>query len=107
MSADPRTLADRLDHRATQNAIVRSYGIAPSSRTEDDDLDRAAANRLRHLDALLDAIGDPYLVSLVALRCDEEAEACQQIGGFGETVNVLDMTHTLLRRIADAVDGPT
>ena len=73
MDADP-TLADRqpvgpdlalaiqLEHRATQNAIVRSYGIMPSSRPEDDDLDRAAAVRLRKLDAIdpdeLRAIGD-------------------------------------------------
>ena len=64
MDADP-TLADRqpvgpdlalaiqLEHRATQNAIVRSYGIMPSSRPEDDDLDRAAAVRLRKLDAAI------------------------------------------------------
>lgn len=42
-------LAELLHHRATQNAIVRSYGIMPSSRPEDDDLDRAAAARLRQL----------------------------------------------------------
>ncbi len=42
-------LAELLHHRATQNAIVRSYGIMPSSRPEDDDLDRAAAVRLRQL----------------------------------------------------------
>ena len=42
-------LAELLHHRATQNAIVRSYGIMPSSRAEDDDLDRAAAARLRQL----------------------------------------------------------
>ena len=41
--------AERLRHRATQNAIVRSYGIMPSSRPEDDDLDRAAAVGLRRL----------------------------------------------------------
>lgn len=42
-------LAELLHHRATQNAIVRSYGIMPSSRPEDDDLDRSAAARLRQL----------------------------------------------------------
>ena len=52
-------LAELLHHRATQNAIVRSYGIMPSSRPEDDDLDRAAAARLRQLDTLRNAIGDP------------------------------------------------
>ena len=55
-------LAELLHHRATQNAIVRSYGIMPSSRPEDDDLDRAAAARLRQLDTLRNAIGDPRLV---------------------------------------------
>jgi hypothetical protein len=59
---DPRQLADRLDHRATQNAIVRSYGIMPSSHPEDDDLDRAAAALLRHHANLLDAIGDPDIL---------------------------------------------
>ena len=91
MSADPRTLADRLDHRATQNAIVRSYGIAPSSRTEDDDLDRAAANRLRHLDALLDAIGDPDRLLVWAYFYRHRGATLPE----------------WLRRIADAVDGPT
>ena len=43
-----RQLAGELEHRATQNAIVRSYRIMPSSRPEDDDLDRAAAVALRH-----------------------------------------------------------
>ena len=77
MDADP-TLADRqpvgpdlalaiqLEHRATQNAIVRSYGIMPSSRPEDDDLDRAAAVRLRKLDAIEEAVGDPTVLDLAA-----------------------------------------
>lgn len=47
-------LAELLHHRAAQNAIVRSYGIMPSSRPEDDDLDRAAAARLRQLTERLD-----------------------------------------------------
>ena len=41
--------AEQLRHRATQNAIVRSYGIMPSSRPEDDELDRLAAVGLRRL----------------------------------------------------------
>jgi hypothetical protein len=49
--------AERLRHRATQNAIVRSYGIMPSSRPEDDDLDRLAAVGLRRLAQLDTAIG--------------------------------------------------
>ena len=51
--------AEQLRHRATQNAIVRSYGIMPSSRPEDDELDRAAAVGLRRLAQLDTAIGDP------------------------------------------------
>ena len=51
--------AKQLAHRATQNAIVRSYGIMPSSRPEDDELDRAAAVGLRRLARLDTAIGDP------------------------------------------------
>ncbi len=50
--------AKQLAHRATQNAIVRSYGIMPSSRPEDDDLDRAAAVGLRRLAQLDTAIAD-------------------------------------------------
>jgi len=45
---DPNiSLAIRLEHRATQNAIVRSHRIMPSSRPDDDELDRAAATALR------------------------------------------------------------
>ena len=42
-------LADALDRRATRKAITRSYNIVPPSGPEDDDLDRAAAARLRQL----------------------------------------------------------
>jgi hypothetical protein len=51
-------LAELLHHRAAQNAIVRSYGIMPSSRPEDDDLDRAAAARLRQLAQRIESWGD-------------------------------------------------
>ncbi len=47
-------LAVRLEHRATQNRIVRSYGITPSSRPEDDDMDREAAALLREQAEQLD-----------------------------------------------------
>ena len=63
-------LAVRLEHRATQNGIVRSYGIMPSSRPEDDDMGREAAVLLRRqgeqLDTLRKAIGDPDNLRLLA-----------------------------------------
>ena len=61
-------LAELLHHRATQNAIVRSYGIMPSSRPEDDDLDRAAAARLRQLtDENADAVSAESVARAVAM----------------------------------------
>lgn len=85
----------RLEHRATQNAIVRSYGIMPSSRPEDDDLDRDAARLLRvqgeQLDTLRNAIGDPRLVENMYVQANCGSEVAGLLG--------------FLRRIADAVDA--
>jgi len=65
-------LAVRLEHRATQNGIVRSYGIMPSSRPEDDDMDREAAALLRRqreqLDTLRNAIGAVNNIRRVAAQ---------------------------------------
>ena len=101
MDADP-TLADRqpvgpdlalaiqLEHRATQNAIVRSYGIMPSSRPEDDDLDRAAAVRLRKLDAAI---------------ADVRAEFAQALSDDAETSGFLTWIERLDTVLADALGG--
>ena len=101
MAADP-TLADRkpvgpdlalaiqLEHRATQNAIVRSYGIMPSSRPEDDDLDRAAAVRLRKLDAAI---------------TDVRAEFAQALSDDTETSGFLNWIERLDTALADALGG--
>ena len=118
-------LAELLHHRATQNAIVRSYGIMPSSRPEDDDLDRAAAARLRQLtdetpfvtkyvrvpderdelrrqldtlrNALLDAIGDPDELRRVAVSVARDRKV---------TSAEAERRIGLLTRIAAAVGDP-
>ncbi len=119
-------LAELLHHRATQNAIVRSYGIMPSSRPEDDDLDRAAAARLRQLTERLD---DSWYTDIaerldaVAVECDElrrqHDNPRSAIGVPDElrgheldmsdgTVNTPEVTHEIVRdillRIAAAVE---
>jgi hypothetical protein len=61
-------LADALDRRATRKAITRSYNIVPPSGPEDDDLDRAAAARLRQLtDEIADAVSAESVARAVAM----------------------------------------
>lgn len=95
-------LVVRLEHRAKRNSIVRSYGITPLSRPEDDDTDREAAALLRRqgeqLDtlraerkALLEAIGDPDMLRAIA------------VGDTDPRSTVPSICSTVLLRIAAAV----
>ena len=55
------------------------------------------------LDTLRAAIGETGDIEWLASACLDEAMACQQIGGFGETVGVLSQAAVAFQRIAAAV----
>ena len=55
------------------------------------------------LDTRRAAIGETGDIGWLASACLDEAMACQQIGGFGETVGVLSQAAVAFQRIAAAV----
>lgn len=88
---DPRTLADELD-----TACDRRAGLSW-------DQVRAAAALLRHHANLLDAIGDPEVLTFIAGRCLDEAVNIQR--GAADpvtTISALSEAAVVVQRIADA-----
>lgn len=98
----PNDLADRLVQHCVNDPHARGL---PQMQADM----HAAAVLLRvqgeQLDTLRNAIGDPCDIEWLASACLDEAMACQQIGGFGETVGVLSQAAVALQRVAAAGGG--